>query len=46
MSSFGLDLALLGIAERLAMQGFAALAIDLWGDRRQFTDRRSDEHYH
>ena len=36
--AFGLDSHYIGIADRLAMQGFAALAIDLWGDRRQFTD--------
>jgi len=35
--AFGLDAHYTGIADRLAMHGFAALAIDLWGDRRQFT---------
>jgi dienelactone hydrolase len=36
--AFGLDSYCIGIAERLALQGYAALAIDLWGDRRQYTD--------
>ena len=36
--AFGLDSHYTGIADRLAMHGFAALAIDLWGDRRRFTD--------
>ena len=36
--AFGLDSHCMGVADRLASQGFAALAIDLWGNRRQFTD--------
>jgi dienelactone hydrolase len=36
--AFGLDAHCIGIADRLAAQGYAALAIDLWGDRRQYTD--------
>jgi dienelactone hydrolase len=36
--AFGLDSHCIGVADRLAGQGFAALAIDLWGQRRQFTD--------
>src|SRR4030095_4104871 len=35
--AFGLDSHCIGIADRLATRGFAALALDLWGDRRQFT---------
>jgi len=34
--AFGLDSHCIGIADRLATRGFAALALDLWGDRRQF----------
>lgn len=40
--AFGLDSHCIGIADRLAAKGYAALAIDLWGDRRQFTNT-SDE---
>ena len=36
--AFGLDSHCIGVADRLARKGFAALAIDLWGDRRQFTN--------
>ncbi len=36
--AFGLDSHCIGVADRLASQGFAALAIDLWGERRQFSD--------
>ena len=36
--AFGLDSHCIGVADRLAKEGFAALAIDLWGDRRQFTN--------
>ena len=39
--AFGLDSHCIGVADRLATNGFAALALDLWGDRRQFT--RSDD---
>jgi dienelactone hydrolase len=37
--AFGLDSYCIGVADRLATQGFAALAIDLWGDRHVFTDQ-------
>jgi dienelactone hydrolase len=33
--AFGLDSHCIAVAERLATKGFAALAIDLWGERRQ-----------
>jgi len=36
--AFGLDWHCMGIADRLAGEGYAALAVDLWGDRRQFTE--------
>jgi dienelactone hydrolase len=36
--AFGLDLHYIGVADRLAEKGFAALAIDLWGGRRQFAN--------
>jgi len=36
--AFGLDSHCIDVADRLATQGFAALALDLWGDRRQFTN--------
>ena len=36
--AFGLDSHCIGVADRLATRGFAALAVDLWGDRRQFTN--------
>lgn len=34
--AFGLDAFYIDVADRLAGMGYAALAIDLWGDRRQF----------
>ena len=34
--AFGLDSHCMGIADKLAAKGFAALALDLWGGRRQF----------
>ncbi|HTT83790.1 MAG TPA: dienelactone hydrolase family protein [Rhizomicrobium sp.] len=34
--AFGLDSHCMEIADRLAENGFAAFALDLWGDRRQF----------
>ena len=34
--AFGLDAHCIGVADRLAAMGYAALAIDLWGERRQF----------
>src|SRR6476659_8091272 len=36
--AFGLDSHCIDVADRLATQGFAARALDLWGDRRQFTN--------
>jgi dienelactone hydrolase len=36
--AFGLDSHCIDIADRLAAKGFAALALELWGDRRQFID--------
>ena len=39
--AFGLDSHCIGVADRLATNGFAALALDLWGNRRQFS--RSDD---
>lgn len=35
--AFGLDWHCISIADQLAEKGFAALALDLWGDRRQFS---------
>ncbi|MET0987197.1 MAG: dienelactone hydrolase family protein [Steroidobacteraceae bacterium] len=34
--AFGLDSHCIGVADRLAENGFAALAVDLWGGRRRF----------
>jgi len=36
--AFGLDPHCIAVADRLASKGFAALAVDLWGERRQFTE--------
>jgi dienelactone hydrolase len=36
--AFGLDSHCIGVADRLAASGYAALAVDLWGDRRQFVN--------
>jgi len=39
--AFGLDSHCIGIADRLATEGYAALALDLWGDRRQFANSQN-----
>lgn len=40
--AFGLDSFCIGVTDTLAQAGFAALAVDLWGGRRQFTNASED----